>query len=79
MPIAAKCQENYCSAIETSNVNCRTVDVDRALNLCNKLSTLQHTGQPAPDVWSISLSPLRNLANNIRSIRSLIVPVSNVL
>ncbi|GFW10782.1 hypothetical protein TNCV_4919011 [Trichonephila clavipes] len=48
MPVADKCREIYCSAIKTSNANCRTVEVDRASNICNEWSTLQHTIRP----WS---------------------------
>ncbi|GFY59288.1 retrovirus-related Pol polyprotein from transposon opus [Trichonephila inaurata madagascariensis] len=69
--IAAKCRDIDCGPTESSDPSCLTVDVDRASTFSRKSSTL-HRGRPAPDLWSISVSPLQNLTNNLRTVRSLV-------
>ncbi|GFY44361.1 hypothetical protein TNIN_478921 [Trichonephila inaurata madagascariensis] len=75
--IVAKWQEINCGTIEISEPSCRNVDIDRVRTSFSKWSTLHRTRLPTPDLWPISISPVRNIANNLRTIYSLscLVPV----
>ncbi|GFY38882.1 hypothetical protein TNIN_348551 [Trichonephila inaurata madagascariensis] len=51
--------------------SCHTDAVDPALTFWYKWSTFHHAGRPAPDLWSISLLLLENLANNLQTVLSI--------
>ncbi|GFQ94402.1 hypothetical protein TNCT_654751 [Trichonephila clavata] len=79
MPIADKCHETDYGSTDSSDPDCRTVDVDRTSTFCRKWFTLRHTGRLAPDLCLISILCARNFANNLRTVRSLLVPAPYAL